>query len=78
MTGLDTTMHHFEDRAQNARERAAAASTPALREYYRGRADAAQAAADALRKYVSQPTDYDAFIARTTDGNLDPEDEEAA
>jgi len=77
MTGLEATMHHFEDRAENARERAAAASTPVLREYYRGRADAAQAAADGLRKHVHQPTDCDAFIACATDRNLESEDEEA-
>jgi len=77
MTGLETTVRHLRDRAEDARERAAAASTPALREYYRGRADAAQAAADAFRKYVYKPTDYDAFIARATDGNLESEDEEA-
>jgi len=77
MTGLETTIRHFRDRAETARERAAAASTPALREYYRGRADAAQAAADALRKHVHQPTDYDAFITCATDGNLESEDEKA-
>jgi len=45
--------------------------------HLRDRADAAQAAADGFRKHVYQPTDYDAFIARTTDRNLEFEDEEA-
>jgi len=78
MTGLEATIRHLRDRAETARERAAAASTPALREYYRGRADGAQAAADGLRKHVYQPTDCDAFIARVTDRNLESEDEEAS
>jgi len=49
---LDTLRQHHEDEAEKWRRRAAEATAPALREYYRGRADAAQAAADALQKYL--------------------------
>lgn len=57
MTGnLQNTHKHLREQARKARERASEASAPALREYYRGRADAFQAAADALQRFTYDST----------------------
>jgi hypothetical protein len=55
---LDNDRRELKERAAAFRQKARAASTPALREYYWGRADEAQTAADLLTKHLTNPT-YD-------------------
>lgn len=46
----------LRDQARQARERAETARTPALREYYLGRADGLQAAANSLSRLAHDPS----------------------
>lgn len=47
-----TVYQQFKSRAKTCREQAREASSSGLREYYQGRADQAQAAADSLSRIV--------------------------
>lgn len=50
MTEIKAVQTQLRERARRARKRAETARTPALREYYLGRADGLQAACDNLQK----------------------------
>lgn len=67
MNDLEAARRHLKEQARKNRERAESARTPALREYYRGRADGAQAAADAFSKLTYDPADNPYSSTHKTD-----------
>lgn len=56
MTEIKAVQTELRERARRARERAETARTPALREYYLGRADGLQAASDNLSRIAYDPS----------------------
>jgi hypothetical protein len=55
MQTLESERDHFRDQARKWERRAEEVSTDTLREYYRGRAAEARAAASSLSKFIFDP-----------------------